>query len=60
MPASERDEARARKAAGAAGVPMRELLAACAAAKVISTPPKDPAPEAPGSTQASEEHRRAA
>ncbi|MDR3080798.1 MAG: hypothetical protein LBV60_07695 [Streptomyces sp.] len=60
MPASERDEARGRVVAGAAGVPMRELLAACAAAKVISTPPKDPAPEAPGTASATEEHRRAA
>ncbi|MGW3495189.1 hypothetical protein [Streptomyces sp. NPDC001020] len=60
MPASERDEARPRVAAGAAGVPMRELLAACAAAKVISTPPKDPAPVAPRTAAATEEHRRAA
>ena len=60
MPASERDEARRRVAAGAADVSMRDLLASCAAAKVISTPPRDPAPEAPRATPATEEHRRAA
>jgi hypothetical protein len=44
MPASERDEARSRAVSGAAGVSMRDLLASCAAAKVISTPPAPPAP----------------
>jgi hypothetical protein len=32
---------------GPAGVSMRELLAACAAADVISTPPRTPEPTAP-------------
>ncbi|MER6122315.1 hypothetical protein ABT173_06405 [Streptomyces sp. NPDC001795] len=63
MPATERDEALPRVAAGAAGaagVSMRDLLASCAAAKEISTPPRDPAPEAPRATPAPQEHRRAA
>ncbi|GAA2241231.1 hypothetical protein GCM10010145_03950 [Streptomyces ruber] len=46
--APERDEALPRtppatKAPGTAGVPMRDLLASCAAARVISTPPSAPA-----------------
>ena len=64
MLASERDEARRRVAAGAADVSMRDLLASCAAAKLISTPPPDPEPETPRATSpaasATEEHRRAA
>ncbi|WP_055493201.1 hypothetical protein [Streptomyces sp. TP-A0356] len=60
MPASERDETPPRVVAGTAGVSMRDLLASCAAAKVISTPPRDPAPPQPRPTPATEEHRRAA
>ncbi|MDT0461742.1 hypothetical protein [Streptomyces gibsoniae] len=62
MPASERDEAPRRVAAGAAGVSMRDLLAACAAAKAVSTPPRDPdpAPKATPGTEVTEEPRRAA
>lgn len=47
MPASERDEPQPCVVPGAAGVSMRDLLASCAAAKAVSTPPWDPAPEAP-------------
>jgi len=43
MPASERDEALPRVRAG---VSMRELLASCAAARAVSTPPRVPAPGA--------------
>jgi hypothetical protein len=39
MSATERDEATPR---AVSAVPMRELLAACAAANVISTPPRVP------------------
>ncbi len=60
MPASQRDEAPPRVVAGAAGVSMRDLLASCAAAKAVSTPPRDPEPEAPRATPARREHRRAA
>jgi hypothetical protein len=61
MPASERDEALPRVAPGAAEVSMRDLLASCAAAKVISTPPRDHAPEAPGAAPVTRvtEHRGA-
>ncbi|BAC72682.1 MULTISPECIES: hypothetical protein [Streptomyces] len=41
MPASERDEAPPR---ASAGVSMRDLLASCAAARAVSTPPRAPAP----------------
>lgn len=41
MPASERDEALPRVTAG---VSMRELLASCAAARAVSTPPRVPVP----------------
>ncbi|MGV9243271.1 hypothetical protein [Streptomyces sp. NPDC003710] len=60
MPASERKEAPPRVVAGAAGVSMRDLLASCAAAKAVSTPPGDPAPQAPPATPAADERRRAA
>ncbi|MGW1157222.1 hypothetical protein ACWD5Q_07675 [Streptomyces sp. NPDC002513] len=60
MPASERDEAPPRVVAGAAGVPMRDLLASCAAAKAVSTPPQRPEPGAPPATPEAEEPRRAA
>ncbi|MEV6027184.1 hypothetical protein [Streptomyces sp. NPDC052036] len=66
MPASERDKAPRSVAAGAAGVPMRDLLASCAAAKAVSTPPRDPdpapkaTPETTPGTEVTEEPRRAA
>ncbi|MEU1042705.1 hypothetical protein ACFYP4_23960 [Streptomyces sp. NPDC005551] len=41
MPASERDEALPRVVAA---VSMRDLLASCAAADAVSTPPRAPAP----------------
>ncbi|MGW1541059.1 hypothetical protein ACWCPM_12625 [Streptomyces sp. NPDC002309] len=40
-----------------AGVPMRDLLASCAAAKAISTPPRTPEPQAP---RRGADHREAA
>ncbi|MER7051864.1 MULTISPECIES: hypothetical protein [unclassified Streptomyces] len=40
-----------------AGVSMHELLASCAAAKVISTPPRAPEPE---TCHPAREHREAA
>ncbi|MEV5431224.1 hypothetical protein [Streptomyces sp. NPDC052701] len=43
MPATERNEARPRVAPG---VSMQDLLAACAAARAISTPPREPDPRA--------------
>jgi hypothetical protein len=54
MPAAERDRALPRVVSG---VSMHDLLAACAAAKVISTPPREPDPE---TSQPSAEHRKAA
>ncbi|MFE9447295.1 hypothetical protein [Streptomyces sp. NPDC006739] len=42
----------------AAGVSMRDLLASCAAADVISTPPREPEPETP--VKPTEGHREAA
>ncbi|MCL6673739.1 MULTISPECIES: hypothetical protein [Streptomyces] len=50
MPARERDEKPPRVMPA---VPMRELLASCAAATAISTPPRLPDPGTAG-------HRRAA
>ncbi|MET7849119.1 hypothetical protein AB0D78_35575 [Streptomyces avermitilis] len=50
MPASERDETPPR---ASAGVSMRDLLASCAAARAVSTPPRAPAPvHVPASTSA--------
>ncbi|MES5816401.1 hypothetical protein [Streptomyces sp. RG80] len=43
MPATERDESVPR---AVSAVPMRDLLAACAAANAISTPPRVPDREA--------------
>ncbi|MEU6216820.1 hypothetical protein ABZ845_04760 [Streptomyces sp. NPDC047022] len=63
MPVPERDETPPRAGTGAAaGLSMRDLLASCAAAKAVSTPPRDPAPrtQAPGTAHAPDEHRRAA
>jgi hypothetical protein len=42
----------------AAGVSMRDLLASCAAAEAVSTPPRLPDPETV--TRAAARHRRAA
>ncbi|MBC9725708.1 hypothetical protein [Streptomyces sp. TRM68367] len=55
MPATERDESPPRVASG---VSMRELLAACDAAALISTPPRAPEPET--SEPPVEEHPKAA
>ncbi|MFF1291949.1 MULTISPECIES: hypothetical protein [unclassified Streptomyces] len=51
MAATERDEA-APRVVSAVPVPMRDLLAACAAAQVISTPPRVPDREAVRSSAA--------
>ncbi|MDH6217517.1 hypothetical protein [Streptomyces pseudovenezuelae] len=50
----EQDEASARRASG---VSMRDLLASCAAARAVSTPPRLPDPEV---AQPPAEHRKAA
>ncbi|MDN3024608.1 hypothetical protein [Streptomyces sp. S.PB5] len=42
MSATERDETAPRTASAVSAVPMRDLLAACAAANAISTPPRVP------------------
>jgi hypothetical protein len=57
MSAAERHEAWPRPYV-TAGVSMRDLLASCAAAKVVSTPPRDPAPQAPAPRE--HQHREAA
>ena len=53
MSATERDESTPR---AVSAVPVRDLLAACAAAHAISTPPRLPDPE----TVSREPHREAA
>ncbi|MEU8585531.1 hypothetical protein AB0C59_00725 [Streptomyces sp. NPDC048664] len=73
MPVPGRDQTPPRAGAGtaSAGVSMRDLLASCAAAKAVSTPPRDPVPEVRATTAAqaaqpsrtahiAEEHPRAA
>ncbi|KUL46187.1 hypothetical protein [Streptomyces regalis] len=60
MSASENKvQQRPQVVAGVAGVSMRDLLAAGAAANVISTPPRAPEPEAPRPA-ADHGHREAA
>jgi hypothetical protein len=54
MSVTERDEVPAHRASG---VSMRDLLASCAAARAVSTPPRLPDPEV---SQPSAEHRKAA
>ena len=60
MPASDRDEAQPRVVPGTGSVSMRDLLASCAAARAVSTPPRDPAPDKPRSAPRIEERRKAA
>ncbi|WP_405870029.1 MULTISPECIES: hypothetical protein [unclassified Streptomyces] len=55
MPATESNEQ--QPYAVVAGVSMRDLLASCAAAQVISTPPRVPDPEA---SRPPAQHREAA
>ncbi|GHB44347.1 hypothetical protein GCM10010377_39140 [Streptomyces viridiviolaceus] len=50
-------EAQPQQPHAAAGVSMHDLLAACAAARVISTPPRAPEPQA---HPVAENHREAA
>jgi hypothetical protein len=45
MPATESSEQQHKPYAVAAGVSMRDLLASCAAASAVSTPPRPPDPE---------------
>ncbi|MEV0638820.1 hypothetical protein AB0I77_28535 [Streptomyces sp. NPDC050619] len=56
MPATENQPQR-RPYAVVAGVSMRDLLASCAAAKAISTPPREPEPD---TVRPPAEHRHAA
>ncbi|MFF4210602.1 hypothetical protein ACFYZE_14835 [Streptomyces sp. NPDC001796] len=60
MPASERDEAQPRVVPGPRNVSMKDLLASCAAAKAVSTPPRDPAPDTHQPAPVTEDRRRAA
>lgn len=57
MSASERDVP--AQPCGVAGVSMRDLLASCAAAEAVSTPPREPAPRepAPRATESVEARR---
>ncbi|MFF4748536.1 hypothetical protein ACWD5R_01470 [Streptomyces sp. NPDC002514] len=65
MPVTESNPEPQPQPRGIAGVSMRELLAACAAADVISTPPRAPerttpgrdAEQRPGSGQGCEQER---
>ncbi|MFJ8106855.1 hypothetical protein [Streptomyces sp. NPDC096132] len=59
MPANEpqASEARPSRPFTLAGASMRELLASCAAAEAVSTPPRPPDPAVTGKPV---EHRRAA
>jgi hypothetical protein len=45
MPAPERDEAPPRVTGAVPVVSMRDLLASCAAADAVSTPPRAPPPQ---------------
>lgn len=54
MPVTERDATQPRPPSG---VSMRDLLASCAAASAVSTPPRAPEPRAP---RAPVQERRAA
>ncbi|WP_327728161.1 hypothetical protein OG250_16225 [Streptomyces sp. NBC_00487] len=47
-----------RKPSGVGGVSMRDLLAACAAAKAVSTPPPTPPPAPPVAPPVRVEERR--
>ncbi len=58
MPATESNEQQHQPYAVAAGVSRRELLASCAAAHAISTPPRLPDPGLCGTS--AERHQEAA
>jgi hypothetical protein len=57
MPATQSKPQPQPQSYAVAGVSMHDLLAACAAANVISTPPRAPEPEA---SQPPADHREAA
>ncbi|WP_199840359.1 hypothetical protein [Streptomyces sp. AS58] len=57
MSATERDERDRPVPRVVTGVSMRDLLASCAAAKAVSTPPRAPEPRSP---RLPEGHREAA
>lgn len=48
MPATESARRTTAQPKPVSGVPMRDLLAACAAAAAVSTPPRAPEPRAAG------------
>ncbi|MGV9556540.1 hypothetical protein [Streptomyces sp. NPDC003401] len=60
MPATEPQVP--RRPSAPAGVSMRDLLASCAAAEVVSRPPREPEPSRPRErpSRAGERHREAA
>lgn len=57
MPATHSSRESTAQPRSLSGVPMRDLLAACAAAAVVSTPPRAPEPRRSGPVR---EHRAAA
>ncbi|MFF8676548.1 hypothetical protein ACF07F_01450 [Streptomyces sp. NPDC015237] len=57
MSRTEPQARRRPQSSALSGVPMSELLASCAAAAAVSTPPRAPEPEARGPLR---EHREAA
>lgn len=64
MPASETNaqpQPQPSAVSGVSGVPMRDLLAACAAASALSTPPRAPDPVLPAAApRPAGDHREAA
>ncbi|GGV84148.1 hypothetical protein [Streptomyces griseoloalbus] len=60
-PSARRTTAQPQQPQPLAGVPMRDLLAACAAAAAVSTPPRAPEPRpAEDHREAAKDHREAA
>ncbi|MFD3626141.1 hypothetical protein [Streptomyces sp. NPDC058698] len=58
MPATQNSSGSTAQPQSLSGVSMRELLAACAAAAAVSTPPRAPAP--PRQSEQPRTHREAA
>lgn len=63
-PSARRTTAQPQQPQPVSGVPMRDLLAACAAAAAVSTPPRAPEPRPAGPAknhrEAAKNHREAA